>query len=122
MGEPGGPRGDPLWHVTVSVSGSETELAEVALAMGRLAEEHPFLLAGRYSRDRAELRYWEEAPDLLTAAQLAVELWEGHQESAGLPPWHLDGIEVLDRDLFHHRFAHGWGPRPLRQAADIRPF
>jgi hypothetical protein len=122
MAEPHGLHGDPLWYITLTVYGPITDLAEVALAMDRLAHEHPFLLSGRYARNRAELRYWEEAPDLLTAGRLALHLWEEHRESAGLPPWRPAGLEVLDRDLYHHRFAHGWGPRPMVRAGDIRPF
>ena len=57
-----------MWHVTLTVGGRDrSRRAVIRAALERLAHEHPFLLAGRYAADRAEVRYWEEADDLADA-------------------------------------------------------
>ena len=60
-----------MWHITVTVAGAPVEGPVIKAALERLSEEHPFLLSGRYSTDRAEVRYWEEAPDVATALRMA---------------------------------------------------
>lgn len=95
------------WHVTVTVAGDPQDPAEVAAALRRLAHERPFLLAGRYSAERAELQYWEEADDVPHVVALAMRLWPQHAESAGLPDWQCVGLEVIDRATFHDRGARG---------------
>ena len=45
-----------MWHVTVTVSGSPVTEASIRQGLERLSHEHPFLLAGRYAGDRAEIR------------------------------------------------------------------
>ena len=92
-----------LWHVTVTVTGSAHDATVVREAMVRLSEERPFLHALRYAVDRAEIRYWEEANDLLDAASLALRVWDEHRDSAGLPRWEVVGLEVLERDAFQRR-------------------
>ncbi len=92
-----------LWHVTVTVAGSAHESDVVREAMVRLSEERPFLHALRYDTDRAEIRYWEEAHDMLDAASLALRVWSEHRDSAGLPRWEVVGLEVLERDAFQRR-------------------
>ncbi len=111
-----------LWHVTLVVAGARTEPDEVRTALGRLAEERPFLLSARYTTERAELRYWEEAGCLDDAAALALRLWGEHRRSAGLPAWSVAGLEVLDRATFQWRSDQGAGPAPLVGAGGIRPF
>ena len=76
-----------LWHITLTLGGDGIAPSDVLGALRRLADEQPFLLSGRYAEDRAELRYWEEAPDCQDAAALALRLWGEHRSSAGLPPW-----------------------------------
>ncbi|MCW7947173.1 hypothetical protein AAW14_35775 [Streptomyces hygroscopicus] len=110
-----------LWHVTLSVSGDETPLAEVRRALEQLAHDHPFLLTSRYARDHAEIRYWEEARDLHDAAAVALRLWGEHRQSAGLPPWEIVGLEVIDRVTYHQRVAEGYGPPPARPVG-VHPF
>ena len=110
-----------LWHVTLSVSGAEAPLREVRRGLEQLAEDHPFLLSGRYANDHAEIRYWEEARDLHDAAAVALRLWGEHRVSAGLPPWEIVGLEVVDRDTYHQRIAEGYGPPPA-VAAGVHPF
>ena len=95
--------GWPFWHVTLTVAGSPMPEQEIRRGLERLSHEHPFLLSGRYGSDRAEVRYWEEAPDADTVAGLALRLWEDHRDSAALPLWRVVGVEVVDRDTFHRR-------------------
>ncbi|MFE2976729.1 hypothetical protein [Streptomyces sp. NPDC059258] len=101
-----------LWHITLSVSGTETPLGEVRRGLEQLAHDHPFLLTSRYAGDHAEIRYWEEARDLHDAAAVALRLWGEHRSSAQLPPWEIVGLEVIDRETYHLRVAEGYGPPP----------
>jgi hypothetical protein len=110
-----------LWHVTLSVSGDEAPLKEVRRALEQLAHDHPFLLTSRYAHDHAEIRYWEEARDLHDAAAVALRLWGEHRQSAGLPPWEIVGLEVIDRPTYHQRIAEGYGP-PSASPVGIHPF
>ena len=95
--------GWPMWHVTLTVAGGQVPEPDIRTGLERLSHEHPFLLSGRYGVDRAEVRYWEEAPDAATVTVLALRLWDDHRESSGLPPWAVVGVEVVDRDTFHRR-------------------
>jgi hypothetical protein len=100
-----------LWFVTVTVAGDPVDAQVIRSGLERLAHEHPFLLSGRYSPDRAEVRYWEEARDAQSVADLAIGLWREHRESSALPDWHVVGVEVIDRETFHRRGRHvGQGP------------
>lgn len=110
-----------LWHVTLSVSGAETPLADIRRALERLAHDHPFLLTSRYANDHAEIRYWEEARDLHDAAAVALRLWGEHRASAGLPPWEIVGLEVIGRETYHQRVAEGYGPPPAAPVG-VHPF
>ena len=92
-----------LWHVTLTLGGDEIEAADVLDALRRLADEQPFLLSGRYAGDRAEIRYWEEAADCHDAAALALRLWGEHRGTAGLPPWQVLGLEVVDESVHRDR-------------------
>ena len=73
--------GWPFWHVTLTVAGVAVADTEIRLGLERLSHEHPFLLSGRYSVDRAEVRYWEEAPDAGVVTSLAQRLWDDHRAS-----------------------------------------
>jgi hypothetical protein len=97
-----------MWHITLTVAGPTVPEPVIKGALERLSEEHPFLLSGRYSADRAEVRYWEEATDVASALRMAVLLWDEHIASAQLPPWRVVGVEVVDRETFHRRgrFIH----------------
>lgn len=110
-----------LWHVTLTVGGEALEPAMVRGALERLTEERPFLLSGRYCHDRAEVRYWEEATDCSDAAALALRLWGEHRASAGLPAWHVLGVEVVDRQLFQRRGGEP-GVMLVAPAGGWRPF
>jgi hypothetical protein len=88
-----------LWHVRVTVAGPPMEPLIVKRAMQRLAGERPFLASLRYSADRAEISFWDEAATLVDAGSLALRLWSEHRESANLPPWEVVGLEVLERDV-----------------------
>ena len=61
-----------MWHITLTVAGAHVPELVIKGALERLSHEHPFLLSGRYSADRAEVRYWEEATDVATAPPDAV--------------------------------------------------
>ncbi|NKQ23583.1 hypothetical protein [Streptomyces galbus] len=110
-----------LWHVTLSVSGEEVPLVDLRRALEQLAHDHPFLLTSRYAGDHAEIRYWEEARDLHDAAAVALRLWGEHRQSAGLPPWEIVGLEVIDRETYHQRIAEGYGPPPAAPVG-VHPF
>ncbi|MFH8404952.1 hypothetical protein ACH4FX_09260 [Streptomyces sp. NPDC018019] len=110
-----------LWHVTLSVSGAEAPVQEVRRALEQLAHDHPFLLTSRYASDHAEIRYWEEARDLHDAAAVALRLWGEHRSSAGLPPWEIVGLEVIDRETYHQRVAEGYGPPPAARMG-VHPY
>ena len=100
-----------LWFVTVTVAGEVVDAHAIRSGLERLSHEHPFLLSGRYAADRAEVRYWEEAPNAQSVLDLAVGLWDEHRVSAGLPDWEVVGVEVIDRETFHRRGRHlGQGP------------
>lgn len=92
-----------LWHVTLTVAGAPLEPLMVRNALGRLAEERPFLHSMKYSGDHAEIRYWDEGETLLDAASLALRVWNEHRVSAGLPRWEVVGLEVLERPVFQRR-------------------
>jgi hypothetical protein len=110
-----------LWHVTLSVSGKEAPLTEVRRGLEQLAHDHPFLLTSRYANDHAEIRYWEEARDLHDAAAVALRLWGEHRLTAGLPPWEIVGLEVIDRETYHQRISEGYGPLPATPVG-VHPF
>src|SRR5450432_69001 len=110
-----------LWHVTVTVGGDSMETSLVQAALERLSGEQPFLLSGRYGSDRAEVRYWEEAPECADAAALAWRLWGEHRASAGLPAWQVLGVEVVDPEIFQRRGGEG-GVSLIAPAGGWRPF
>lgn len=103
-------RADRLWHVTVTVAGVEHHADVVREAMSRLGEQHAFLHAMRYGPDRAEIAYWEQAPEMLDAAAMALRVWNEHRTSAGLPAWEVVGLEVLERETFLRRSPSNRGP------------
>ena len=111
-----------MWHVTLTVAGDAVSAESIKAALERLSEEHPFLLAGRFTVDRAEVRYWEQADDADTAVSLALHLWNEHVDSAGLPAWEVVGVEVIDRETFHRR-GQWVAERPgLMAAGRVVPF
>jgi hypothetical protein len=112
--------GRRLWHVTLTVAGSPVALADIREGLERLAQERPFLLTGRYAEDCAEVRYWEEARDVDDAAALALRVWGEHRVSAGLPSWHVVGLEVVERDVWQRRADRG--PTGMLRQAGVRPF
>jgi hypothetical protein len=92
-----------LWHVTVTVAGDSVEALIVRSALRRLSDQRPFLHSMKYSGDRAEIQYWEEAETLLDASSLALRVWNEYRDSAGLPRWEVVGLEVLERAVFQSR-------------------
>ncbi|KJK58416.1 hypothetical protein [Saccharothrix sp. ST-888] len=110
-----------LWHVVLSVAGQVTPLAELRVALERLAHDHSFFLTARYAADHAEIRYWEQARDLHDAAAIALRLWGEHKASANLPPWEIVGLEVVDRPTYHKRVAEGFGDPPP-QLGGVHPY
>ncbi|MBW9206519.1 hypothetical protein KV102_13045 [Mumia sp. zg.B53] len=94
---------DKMWHVTLTVAGTPFADEAVRSAMLRLRDEHAFLHSLRYDVDRAEICYWEQAPDMLDVAAMAMRVWSEHRDSAGLPPWAVVGLEILERDTRDRR-------------------
>lgn len=92
-----------LWHVTVTVSGAANDPEVVYAAMERLKRAHAFLHSLRYASDRAEICYWEQAPEMLDAAAMAMRVWNEHRETAGLPRWEVVGLEVLEQETYQVR-------------------
>ena len=92
-----------LWHVTVTVAGAARPQMEVRAAMDRLLIEHPFLLTCRYDSESAELSYWDQGCELEDPAAIGLRLWSEHRLSAKLPPWHVVGLEVIDRATYRRR-------------------
>ena len=114
----GGGGGDErLWHVTLTVAGPSVDTDAVRAGLERLGLDHPFLMSGRYAADRAEVRYWEEAPDVHDALAMALRLWGEHRNTAGLPNWSIVGLEVVDRETYRQR----GGQTPL-VSPGVRPF
>lgn len=97
------PDSSRLWHVRVTVSGDAFALPDLKAALGRLQEQQPFIHSLRYDADRAEVSYWEEGEEMIDAASLALRLWNEHRSSAGLPPWRVVGLEVIDRETYQAR-------------------
>lgn len=110
-----------MWHVTVTVAGDPVAEASIRRGLERLSHEHPFLLAGRYAADRAEIRYWDEAPDVEAATVQAAGLWRTHRASSDLPDWQVVGVEVVDRATFQRRGRHS-APGGLIAAGRMTPF
>jgi hypothetical protein len=120
-GDAAPPEEPRLWHITLSVAGSEAPLSDVRRGLEQLSNDHPFLLTSRYANDHAEIRYWEEARDLHDAAAVALRLWGEHRASAKLPPWEIVGLEVVGRETYHQRVAEGYGPPPA-VSLGVHPF
>lgn len=97
----------PLWHVRVTLGGRRVELGVLRDALVRMCADGAFLGSARYSSDRVELTYWDEAEDVDDAAALALRVWNDHRRAAGLPAWTVMGLEVLGRDLQRSRGAGG---------------
>ena len=75
----------------------------VRAALGRLSQERPFISAMRFSSERAEITYWDEADLIVDAGSLALRLWNEHRESARLPHWEVVGLEVVEKGLRESR-------------------
>lgn len=116
------PDSTTMWHVTLTVGGSHVERQLVRAALDRLSSERPFLISLRYSGERAELRYWEQADCLDDAAALALRLWGEHRASADLPPWQVVGLEVLNRETFHLHAGRVPVHAALAPAGEFIPF
>ncbi len=106
------------WHVTLTLAGAAQSLADVERGLSQLADQHPFLLAGRYAAARAEISYWEEARDADEVSALALRMWEAHRSVAALPDWQVVGLEVHEREVYRDRNDERRG----LAAGDLRPF
>ncbi len=109
-----------MWFVTVTVTGDAVEPELVRLALVRLADERPFMVSARYRADRAEVRYWDESDGVAVAAAQGLRLWDDHRRSAGLPPWRVVGLEVVDREAARRRWEHEEHPSVL-VLGEVRP-
>lgn len=86
-----------LWHVTLTMAGEPVEPLLVRSAINRLREERPFIESARSTGTGAELRFWEEGESMLDVASLALRMWTEHRSSAGLPPWEIVGLEIIEK-------------------------
>jgi hypothetical protein len=93
-----------LWFVTITVSGRRMDSEAVRRGLERLSEQQPFLVSASYASSRAEVKYWDESVDVEGAVAQALRLWRDHESSAGLPPWTVVGLEVVDRDTARRRW------------------
>ena len=109
----------PLWHVRVTLAGPATDAEQLGQALQRLCQMSPFLASVRYNAERAEVTYWDEAENADDAAALALRVWNDHRRSVGLPPWHVVGLEVVDRETRQVRGDH---ERSALVTGDVRPF
>ena len=114
--------GHAMWHVTVTVGGTPVPAEDVRLGLEALAQLHPFLLSGRYAEDRAEVRYWDEGETVAGVLDVGLGLWSHHRDSAGLPPWDVVGIEVVDQETYRRRSRSGELDTHLAAIATITPF
>jgi hypothetical protein len=110
----------PLWHVTVTMAGPPVDAGRLRAGLQRLTQESPFLASARYAEDRVEVRYWDEAENIDDAAAMALRLWHDHRASAGLPDWHVAGLEVLNRETLRARGERGLIP-PALVLGEVRP-
>ena len=110
-----GPGARRMWHVVITAAGPALPTEGVREALVRLADSHQFILSARYAADRAEVRYWDESGHVRDIAARAFSVWSDYSEIAGLPPWEVVGLEVIERDAFHARL----GGRPGRRAGDL---
>ena len=79
-------------------------------ALQRFSSLRPFLTSLRFSADRAEIVYWDEAATLVDAASLALRLWNEYRDEAALPSWSVVGLEVVEQDAWHARLQPDAGP------------
>jgi len=108
-----------LWYVTVTVSGPRLPPEDVRAALERLSIEQPCLVSAGYTGARAEIRYWDESVDVEGALAQALRLWREHEKTAGLPPWRVVGIEVVDRDTARRRWETS-SMQPVSTLGEIR--
>jgi len=108
-----------LWYVTVTVSGPRMHPEDVRAALERLSVEQPFLVSAGYASSRAEIRYWDESVDVEGALAQALRLWREHEQTAGLPPWRVVGLEVVDRDTARRRWETS-SMQPVSTLGEIR--
>lgn len=86
-------------------------------ALQRLSIERPFLEKIRYTRNGAEISFWDEGESMLDVASLALRLWSEHRESARLPDWEVVGLEVVERPVQELRVR----PDAADQVMTFRP-
>ncbi|MGH3412087.1 MAG: hypothetical protein ACRDPH_03275 [Marmoricola sp.] len=91
------------WHVTLTLAGAQVEPMLLRPALLRLAEQRPFLDSIRFTRDTAELQFWDQGDSMLDVASLALRLWDEHRDSAGLPRWQVCGLEVVEKQVRERR-------------------
>jgi hypothetical protein len=101
------PRSDEpaLWFVTLTMGGERVPADTVREGLENLSVEQPFLVSAAYASRRAEIRYWDESVDIEGAVAQALALWREHESTAGLPPWKVLGLEVVDRDTARRRWS-----------------
>lgn len=94
-----------LWFITLTLGGPRVPADTVREGLENLSLEQPFLVSAAYASSRAEIRYWDESVDIEGAVSQALAMWREHELSAGLPPWRVIGLEVVDRDTARRRWS-----------------
>jgi hypothetical protein len=112
---------DVLWFVTVTVAGPATDPAEVRAALERLSAKQAFVASARFSADRAEVRYWDEADAIAVVMGQGLRMWTDNEATIALPGWSVVGLEVVDRDTTRLRWEREDAPQVL-VLGEIRPF
>jgi hypothetical protein len=116
-----GDDGSNLWLVTVTVGGNPFTDSRVRDSLEQLTAERPFVVCARYDRNHAEIRYWDECPDLDAAARQAVVLWADRDIAARLPSWRVIGLDVVDRDTARRQADVGIHPL-VQELGEVLPF
>lgn len=108
---------DRLWHITVTAAGPARDAAHVSRALQELASLRPFMHSLRHDTDRAEIKFWEEAPTALDAASLAMRVWAEFRAAIGLEDWEMSAFEIARRsqhlqrdDEWDHEVEVGLSP------------
>lgn len=100
-GTPAAPAG--LWYVRVTFGGTPVQDGSLVPALHRFSEANPIGMTVRYAMNRAEVSYWDEAPDAEDAAAMALRVWHEHRTELGLPDWQVRALEVFDRNTCDER-------------------
>jgi hypothetical protein len=110
-----------MWFVKVTLGGDPLDPEQLKPILERLALERSFVVSVRYDRDRAEIRYWDEADQPDAVAQQAISLWGDEEVAQQLPGWQLTDLQVCDRPTARRQWDRGDHPRVFA-LGEVLPF